>query len=110
MFGAFQLLLFFNHIPTIVDALIGQLVGEDGDDKERTQLLMRLTIPQSIAFAAGPFMAVQVRTNSRQLPINPSALGAVLTKPHPGVFTNAMRNPSLVDDFTDCYLRSAGTK
>ncbi|KAH7728523.1 Protein Y71G12B.26 [Aphelenchoides avenae] len=47
-------------MPTIVDALIGQLVGEDGDDKERSQLLMRLTIPQGIAFAAGPFAAIQV--------------------------------------------------
>lgn len=50
----------FNHIPTIVEALIGQVVGENGDDKERTALMMRLTIPLSIAFAIGPYLAVQV--------------------------------------------------
>lgn len=50
----------FNHMPTIVEALIGQMIGEDGDDKERTRLMMRLTIPLSIAFALGPYLAVQV--------------------------------------------------
>jgi len=60
LFGVLQTLLFFNHMPTIIEALIGQLVGEDGDDKERSRLLMRLIIPASIAFAAGPYLAVQV--------------------------------------------------
>ena len=60
IFGTLEILLFFNHMPTIVEALIGQLIGEDGDDKERSRLLMRLIIPSSIAFAAGPYLAVQV--------------------------------------------------
>ncbi|KAE9549038.1 hypothetical protein FO519_007752 [Halicephalobus sp. NKZ332] len=58
-FGLCETLLFFNHMPTIVEALIGQLIGEDGDDKERSRILMRLIIPASIAFAAGPYLAVQ---------------------------------------------------
>uniref|UniRef100_A0A914QUT0 Uncharacterized protein n=1 Tax=Panagrolaimus davidi TaxID=227884 RepID=A0A914QUT0_9BILA len=60
LFGFMQMLLIFNHMPTIVEAVIGQLIGEDGDEKERSRLMMRLTIPVSIAFAAGPYCAVQV--------------------------------------------------
>ncbi|KAK0429399.1 hypothetical protein QR680_011360 [Steinernema hermaphroditum] len=59
-FAGFNLLLAFHHMPLIVDACIAQMVGEDGDDKERSRLLMRLTIPLSIAFAAGPYLAIQV--------------------------------------------------
>ncbi|KAI1717991.1 major facilitator superfamily domain-containing protein [Ditylenchus destructor] len=60
VFGGMQLLLFFNHMPTIIDALIGQLVGENADNKERTKVLMRTIIPTSIAFATGPYLAVQI--------------------------------------------------
>jgi MFS family permease len=60
IFGVLQMLLVFNHMPTIVEALIAQLIGEDGDEKERSRLMMRLTIPVSVAFAAGPYCAVQV--------------------------------------------------
>uniref|UniRef100_A0A1I7ZIH7 MFS domain-containing protein n=1 Tax=Steinernema glaseri TaxID=37863 RepID=A0A1I7ZIH7_9BILA len=59
-FGGFNLLLAFHHMPLIVDACIAQMVGEDGDDKERSRLMMRLTIPLSIAFAAGPYLAIQI--------------------------------------------------
>lgn len=60
LFGALQMLLVFNHMQTIVEALIAQLIGQDGDEKERSRLMMRLTIPLSISFAAGPYCAVQV--------------------------------------------------
>uniref|UniRef100_A0AC34QXH4 MFS transporter n=1 Tax=Panagrolaimus sp. JU765 TaxID=591449 RepID=A0AC34QXH4_9BILA len=59
-YGIWQTLLLFNHMPTIVEAIIGQMIGEDGDEKERSRLIMRLTIPASIAFAAGPYLAIQV--------------------------------------------------
>lgn len=35
--------------------------GEDGDDKKRSILISRLTIPQSIAYALGPYLALQVQ-------------------------------------------------
>lgn len=59
-FAIIQLLLLANHMPMVADALTAQIVGEDGDDKERARLIMRLTVPQSIAFAAGPYLAIQV--------------------------------------------------
>lgn len=46
----------------VVDAMIAQLIGEDGDDKERAILIARLTIPESIAYAVGPYLAIQVNT------------------------------------------------
>ncbi|KHN73071.1 hypothetical protein Tcan_04223 [Toxocara canis] len=60
LFGIAQLLLVGNHLPMVIDAMIGELVGVDGDDKERTSLIMRLTIPESIAYAVGPYLAIQV--------------------------------------------------
>ncbi|VDM37675.1 unnamed protein product [Toxocara canis] len=60
LFGIAQLLLVGNHLPMVIDAMIGELVGVDGDDKERTSLIMRLTIPESIAYAVGPYLAIQI--------------------------------------------------
>uniref|UniRef100_A0A0N5AAM5 MFS domain-containing protein n=1 Tax=Syphacia muris TaxID=451379 RepID=A0A0N5AAM5_9BILA len=60
VFGVLQLLLIANHMPMVTDALIAKVVGEDGDDKQRASLIMRLTVPQSIAFAAGPYLAIQI--------------------------------------------------
>lgn len=47
-------------MPTIIDSLINQLVGENANYKERTNMLMRTIIPTSLAFATGPYMAIQV--------------------------------------------------
>ncbi|VDK44425.1 unnamed protein product [Anisakis simplex] len=59
LFGVAQILLIGNHLPMVVDAMTAQLIGEDGDDKERTNLIMQLTIPESIAYAVGPYLAIQ---------------------------------------------------
>ena len=47
-------------MPTILDVLVVQLTEEHADNKERTRMLMRIAIPTSIAFAAGPYLAVQL--------------------------------------------------
>lgn len=47
-------------MPTIIDSLIIQLVGENANNKERSSMLMRTIIPTNLAFATGPYMAVQV--------------------------------------------------
>lgn len=60
IFGVLQLLLMANHLPMVADTSTAQLVGEDGDDRERASLIMRLTVPQSIAFAVGPYLAIQI--------------------------------------------------
>ncbi|CAJ0964071.1 unnamed protein product, partial [Mesorhabditis belari] len=59
VFIALQSLLFFNNLPVVIDALVCQMEGEDGDDKKRSLLISRLTIPQSIAYALGPYLALQ---------------------------------------------------
>ncbi|TKR92156.1 hypothetical protein L596_006866 [Steinernema carpocapsae] len=105
-FGGFQLLLAFQHMPLIVDACIAQLVGQDGDDKERSRLLMRLTIPMSVAFAAGPYLAIQVLyLISPSMEISQTICGCLLlatmlplsyyTMPSDGSDKSANRLPSL---------------
>ncbi|MFH4981505.1 hypothetical protein AB6A40_008214 [Gnathostoma spinigerum] len=60
IFGFLQCLLAANQLPLLFDTMIGQSVADDESDKMRAQLLMQLTIPQSIAYAAGPYFAIQV--------------------------------------------------
>uniref|UniRef100_A0A914ULZ6 Uncharacterized protein n=1 Tax=Plectus sambesii TaxID=2011161 RepID=A0A914ULZ6_9BILA len=59
-FAVMQSLLVVNHFPMISDAFIATIVGADGDERERTRLLMRMTIPLGISLVAGPWLAVQV--------------------------------------------------
>ncbi|CAJ0577500.1 unnamed protein product, partial [Mesorhabditis spiculigera] len=58
-FVAVQMLLVFNNLSVAIDAMVCQMEGEDGDDKKRKILISRLAIPQSIAYALGPYLALQ---------------------------------------------------
>lgn len=66
VFGVVQLLLLVNHMPTVVDTLIVKEAQKSAEQNERIRLIMQVTIPTSIAFAAGPFMAVQVTQAMQQ--------------------------------------------
>ncbi|CAK5013002.1 unnamed protein product [Meloidogyne enterolobii] len=60
LFILFQLLMLFNHMPTVVDATITQLANEIADVKQKARLMAQTAIPTSIAFALGPLIAVQL--------------------------------------------------
>lgn len=54
-----HLFLLANHLPTVLDALIFDICGEHSD-RERAILMMKLSVPQNIASAVGPYLALQV--------------------------------------------------
>lgn len=58
LFCLCQLLQVFNHLPAVIEARIGR--SPQTDPNEKTRLFMSMMIPMSVAFAAGPFLAVQV--------------------------------------------------
>uniref|UniRef100_A0A915M8K8 Major facilitator superfamily (MFS) profile domain-containing protein n=1 Tax=Meloidogyne javanica TaxID=6303 RepID=A0A915M8K8_MELJA len=84
LFILFQLLMLFNHMPTVVDATITQLANEIADVKQKARLMAQTAIPTSIAFALGPLIAVQLISgtwNTYDSTIRLHLTGTMLTQP-----------------------------
>ncbi|KAF7636175.1 hypothetical protein Mgra_00004433 [Meloidogyne graminicola] len=102
-FGIFQLLMLFNHMPTVVDATIAQLANEIADVKQKARLMSQTAIPTSIAFAIGPLIAVQLISgtwNSYDQAIRLHLTGQMLTSPFKmAILALLLGSASLISNF-----------
>ncbi|CEF68664.1 Major facilitator superfamily and Major facilitator superfamily domain, general substrate transporter-containing protein [Strongyloides ratti] len=59
VFGVYQILLIFNNMPTVLNVLMANMLGEYADLNEITHCITEQNIPYSAAMALGPYLAIQ---------------------------------------------------